>query len=166
MEVAVAGGLRGTGVTGQAVPAATIAEPAQDQHCLAERAERVGTLRGADPTAVGGQQPCEELHDMARDVECGGIGNQREASGCCGHDLVVRPVLPGASRLPAAGHPLHEGSRRELPIPPPATTSFRKPHCRCTPTVAVPFVTSPVSSATSTTSRPCGSSGSLRCSRT
>src|SRR4051794_29860119 len=42
---------------------------------------------------------------MARDVERGNIGNQREASGAA-DDLVVRTVLSGALRLSASGSPL------------------------------------------------------------
>ncbi|MFF3256974.1 hypothetical protein ACFYWP_39740, partial [Actinacidiphila glaucinigra] len=51
---------------------------------------------------VRGQQPGQLVHDMARDIEHGNIGDQREASGCA-DDLVVRTVLTGASRLPDAG---------------------------------------------------------------
>src|SRR5512143_1505708 len=112
VQVAVAGGLTDTGVAGQAGQAATITEPAQNQRGLAERAERAGALRGADPAAVGGQQPGEELDDVARDVERGGMGNQREAPGVA-DDLVVRPVLPGASPLSAARGPPPDPQRRE-----------------------------------------------------
>jgi hypothetical protein len=45
-----------------------------------------------------GKQPGEVHHDAARDIERGKIGEQPEASGSA-DDLVVRTVLPGASRL-------------------------------------------------------------------
>jgi hypothetical protein len=53
--------------------------------------------------AVCGQQAGQVLHDLARDVERGSIGDQPEASGGYGHDLVVRPVLPGPSHLSPPG---------------------------------------------------------------
>jgi geranyl diphosphate 2-C-methyltransferase len=56
VEVAVAGGLGDAGVAGQAVHAATLAEPAQNQHGLTERTERTRPPRGAQPPPVGGQQ--------------------------------------------------------------------------------------------------------------
>ena len=51
-------------------------------------------------------------HDVARDIERGSIGDQREAPGSA-DDLVVRTVLPGASRLSTIGAPLPHPSRIE-----------------------------------------------------
>jgi len=104
VEVAVAGGLRDPGVAGQTVHAAALAEPAQHHDRLAERAQRAGALRCPQRPAVGGEQTGKVFHDVARDVERGNIGDQREASGCM-DSLVVRTVLPGALRLSAAGVP-------------------------------------------------------------
>lgn len=49
-----------------------------------------------------GEQPGEVHHDVARDIERGSTGDQREASGSA-DDLVVRTVLPGASRASTTG---------------------------------------------------------------
>lgn len=81
VQVAVAGGLRNTRIPGQAVHTRAVAEPAQHQHRLPERPQRPRTLRSADLTPATSKQPGEELHDRARDVEHGSIGDQREASG-------------------------------------------------------------------------------------
>ncbi|WP_169317389.1 hypothetical protein [Actinacidiphila oryziradicis] len=123
VQVAVAGGRGDAGVAGQAVPTSALAEPAQDQYGLAERAESAAAARRADPSPVGGQQAEQVVHNMALDVERGNIGDQRETSGTYGHDLVVRPFLPGALRLSAAGPSssgllargvVHTGSRRSF----------------------------------------------------
>ena len=53
VEVAVAGGLGDAGVAGQAVHAAALAEPAQDQHGLAERAQRPRCPAGCRSAADG-----------------------------------------------------------------------------------------------------------------
>ena len=81
VQVPVGGGLRHSGITGQAVHTAPVAKPAQHQHGLAERPQHARTLRGADPAAVRGQQPSQALHHRAGNIEGGSIGNQREASG-------------------------------------------------------------------------------------
>lgn len=91
VQVAVSRGLRGAGVPGQAVHAAALTKPAQHQHGLAEGTQRPRALRGADPAAVRGQQPGQALHHVARDIEHGNIGDQREASGVPELDL-GRPV--------------------------------------------------------------------------
>jgi hypothetical protein len=57
----------------------------------------------ADPAPMRDKKAGEELDDVRRDVERGSIGDQREAAGSA-DDLVVRTVLPGASRLSARGH--------------------------------------------------------------
>ena len=81
MQVAVAGGLGGVRVAGQAVHAPGFTEPAQGEERLAERAQGAGALRGPDHAAVGGQVAGEELDHVAGDVEHGRIGDQRGASG-------------------------------------------------------------------------------------
>lgn len=81
VQVAVTGGLRDPSIVGQAVHAAALAEPAQHQHRLPERAQGTGPPRSADPAAVRGQQAGEELDGTARDVEHGGVGDHGEASG-------------------------------------------------------------------------------------
>jgi hypothetical protein len=87
--VAVAGGLGDSGVAGQAVHAAALAEPAQHQHGLTERARRPAAVRRAQPAALAGQQAGEVFHHVARDVEGGAIGDRRGASGRYVHDLVA-----------------------------------------------------------------------------
>jgi hypothetical protein len=87
VQVAVAGGLGDARVAGQAVHASPLTEPAQDQHGLAERAQRPRSPRGAKPPPMGGQQPGQVVHDVARDIERGNIGDQREASG--GSDKIL-----------------------------------------------------------------------------
>lgn len=116
MQVAVAGGLRDPRIPGQAVHAGAVAEPAQHQHGLAEAAQRPGPARGADAAAMGRQQPGQVLHHRARDVERGNMGDQREASGSV-DDLVVRTVLSGALRLPAARVKLPVSARNHNLIP-------------------------------------------------
>ncbi|SOE24453.1 HEAT repeat-containing protein [Streptomyces sp. OK228] len=80
-------GLGEASVVGQTVHAAALAEPAEHQHRLPERAQCPGSSRRADPPAVGGQQAGDELDAVVRDVERGNIGDQREASGSA-DDLV------------------------------------------------------------------------------
>ena len=118
VQIPVAGGLADAGVAGQAVHAASVAKPAQHQHRLTETTQRTAAPRGAKLAAVSGQQPGQVLHHRAWDIECGSIGNQREASGYRGHDLVVRPVLPEASRLPITGSPSTTPAVT-VPAPPP-----------------------------------------------
>jgi hypothetical protein len=60
-----------------------------------------------EPDSTGGQQAGEKLDDVARDVERGNIGDQREASSSA-DDLVNETVLPGASRLSMAWAPHRE----------------------------------------------------------
>lgn len=55
VQVAVAGGLGNASVAGQAVHAATLAEPAQDQHRLAKRSKRPTTAPSTDPPPMCGQ---------------------------------------------------------------------------------------------------------------
>lgn len=80
VQVAVAGGLGNACAAGQAVHAAALAEPAQDQHGLAERTKGSAAAWGSQSTAMGGQEAGEVHHDVAWDVERGNIGDQREAS--------------------------------------------------------------------------------------
>lgn len=75
MQVAVVGGRGDAGVARQAVRAAALAEPAQDQHGLAERAERPAAARSADTPSVRGQQTGQVIRDMARHIERGNIGD-------------------------------------------------------------------------------------------
>ncbi|WP_406279538.1 hypothetical protein [Embleya sp. NBC_00896] len=69
VEVAVAGGLGDPGIAGQAVHTAALADPAQHEHRLPERAQRARALPGADHAPVCGQESGEELHHVARNVE-------------------------------------------------------------------------------------------------
>lgn len=81
VQVAVAGGLRDTRVAGQAVHATSVAEPTQDHDRLPKRAQGTRSPRCTDPAAVSAEQLRQHLHDMARNVEHGNIGDQREAPG-------------------------------------------------------------------------------------
>lgn len=65
VQVAVAGGLTDAGVPGQAVHTAALLEPAQHQHSLPEAAQHAAALRGADTTAVRGQQSGKVVYDGA-----------------------------------------------------------------------------------------------------
>lgn len=80
VEVAVAGGSGDADISGQG-SAAALAEPAQDECGLAERAQRPAAARGSDAAAVSGQQTGQVLHDVAGDVKPGVVGDQREPSG-------------------------------------------------------------------------------------
>lgn len=58
-----------------------------------------------------------------------GLGDQREASGFDGHDLVVRPVLPGASRLSRRIPGCPTRSRTRSSPHSAQAISLRKRHC-------------------------------------
>lgn len=66
---------------------------------------------------LGGEQTREVVHDVARDAERGTMGDQREASGEHGRDLVLVPVPPVVLRLSSAGPVRPACSRMEWFMP-------------------------------------------------
>lgn len=129
VQVAVAGGLGDAGVPGQAVHAAALTEPAQDQDRLPERAQRSRSARSVETTAMGGEKPGQVHHYVAGDVERGSIGtNVKPLVFRSGRSCERDPSYQGLHVCPQSGatcpiHPVLSGSYRLAKI-----ISLRKPH--------------------------------------